>query len=48
MPPEQTVGVIASFTAERVGLGKAVALNPIRMVLGEIDDIERGRTHSLD
>lgn len=47
MPPEQTVGVIASFTAERVGLGKAVALNPIRMVLGEIDDIERGRTHSL-
>lgn len=47
LPPEQTIGVVASFTAERMGPGKAVALNPIRMVLGEIDDISRNRTHLL-
>lgn len=47
LPPEQTIGAIASFTAERVGPGKAVAYNPIRMVLGEIDNVERSRAEVL-
>lgn len=47
LSPGNTIGAIASFTAERVGPGKAVALNPIRMVLGEIDDVERSRTKLL-
>jgi len=46
-PPAQTVGAIASFTSERLAPGEAVALNPIRMVLGEIDDVERSRSRLL-
>lgn len=47
MPPAQTVGAVASFTSERMAPGRAIALNPIRMVLGEIDDVERVRSGLL-
>ncbi|QEE43172.1 2-dehydropantoate 2-reductase (plasmid) [Rhizobium sp. WL3] len=47
IPTAQTVGAVASFTSERLAPGRAVALNPLKMVIGEIDDVERCRSRVL-
>lgn len=47
LPPAQIVGAIAVFTAERLGPGVAQALNPVKMVIGEIDNVVRPRSRSF-
>ncbi len=47
LPPEQVVGAIAVFTAERLGPGVARALNPVRMVIGEIDNSPKQRSQAF-
>jgi 2-dehydropantoate 2-reductase len=41
------IGSVAMFTADRPALGIARSLNPIRMILGEIDNKVRPRTADL-
>lgn len=47
LPPSQIIGSIAMFTADRLEPGRARALNPVRMIIGEIDNIDRPRSRAV-
>lgn len=47
IPSKNVVGCVAMFTAERLEPGFARALNPIKLVIGEIDDKPRARSKRL-
>jgi 2-dehydropantoate 2-reductase len=47
LPSSQVIGSVAMFTADRPEPGVARSLNPIRLILGEIDNEVRPRTVDL-
>ncbi|MGO8021166.1 ketopantoate reductase family protein [Rhizobium leguminosarum] len=47
LPSSQIIGTVTTITSERLEPGVIRSLNPLSLVIGEIDDSVRNRTHRL-